>query len=121
VSCASYSTLDSLHRRRAVVSSDEVVIHDSLEGATQPVCSRLLFAPGLEPRLEAGEGGASVALIELASGARLQIDLPTALKWRIVRAPYFPEFGREIERACLLGEAPAFVRGRIRFSLRGES
>ena len=96
---------------------EEVVIEDAIEGVSQPVCSRLPLAPGLEARLERGDDGVVVAHIELHSGLHLRIELPKGLSWRVEGAPYFPEFGREVTRSCLVGDANSFVRGRFRFSL----
>ena len=119
--CASYFCPDSLHRRRVAISSAELVIEDTLEGASQPACSRLPLAPGLEPRLVRAADGSTVAEIDLADGRMLRIELATTLEWRAEKAPYFPEFGRSVERICLVGEGPAFVRGVSRLSLRSAS
>jgi len=118
-SCASWSTRDSVHRRVFEAREGAVEITDSLEGVARPVRLMLPLAVGLEPTLVCSEGGESGdhATIRLSGGPILRIDLPEGLRWRVERAPYFPEFGRRLERACLVGEGEGFRSGRWRFEL----
>jgi len=110
-SCAGWATGDTRHRRVWMLG-DALEVRDSLEGRARPVRLGLPLAPGLEPRL--GDGAAR---LRLASGRWLRIDLPAGVKFRVERAPYFPEFGRVVERAMLVGEAASFASGRWSFSL----
>ncbi|MCZ6782413.1 MAG: alginate lyase family protein, partial [Proteobacteria bacterium] len=114
--CAGWSTPETLHRRTWVVSAGRVEIRDRLSGQARPVRLTLPLAPGLEPDL----GADGRAELSLAGGVRLRIALPEGLAWRVERAPYFPEFGRQVERACLVAEAPAgaFREGFWRFERR---
>lgn len=85
--------------RRFVLRGGVLQITDCVEGDAHIVTTRLPLAPGLAPRLEG-----LVARIPLGTGVRLSVDLPPVLSWRVEPQPYFPEFGREIERPCLVGE-----------------
>jgi hypothetical protein len=114
--CAGWSTPDTVHRRSFQVTGEAVELVDRLEGRARPVQLRLLLAPGLEPRLDAA---GRVVQLRLASGRGLRMALPGtgALRWRVERAPYFPEFGRQLERAALVGEGESFREGSWRLEL----
>ncbi len=104
--CAGWATPEVLHRRRFTLAPDgALAIHDSFDAPAPRARAFLPLAPGLEPTL-AGH----VATIPLRSGGRLRIALPESLAWRIARAPYYPEFGHELERAVLLGEGTHVAR-----------
>jgi uncharacterized heparinase superfamily protein len=118
-SCSGWSTPDSVHRRHVRVDSEGVEIRDCLEGPVRPVRSHLPLAPGLEPILTSDAQGRQSAGLELDAGVRLRIELPGELDWRIERSAYFPRFGSEEQRACLVGEASAFRSARLRFKLVG--
>jgi uncharacterized heparinase superfamily protein len=117
--CAGWATLDTTHRRGFSVSEGAVVVRDQLEGRPRPVRFALPLAPGLQPNLELGGDGASRVTVPLDGGARLRIALPGAgeLQWRLERTPYFPEFGCQQERPCLVGEAESFGQGEWQFEL----
>ena len=106
----SWATPRTKHHRRVEVAGDALVVHDRLEGRPASVRASLPLAPGFAPRLEG-----PVARIVLAGGRTLRIDLPTGLAWRLERAPYYPRFGVEVERAVLVGEAGEFESGTWRF------
>jgi uncharacterized heparinase superfamily protein len=108
--CTGWATPRTKHHRRVEVAGDALVVHDRLEGRPASVRASLPLAPGFEPRLEG-----PVARIVLAGGRTLRIDLPTGLAWRLERAPYYPRFGVEVERAVLVGEAGEFESGTWRF------
>jgi uncharacterized heparinase superfamily protein len=100
--CAGWATPEVLHRRRFEVSDTPraaLAIRDSFELPAPRARAFLPLAPGLEPAL-----AGAAATIPLRAGGALHISLPPALAWRVERAPYFPEFGREVERAVLVGE-----------------
>jgi hypothetical protein len=89
-------------------------IEDALEGAVGSAVLTLPLAPGIEPRLSDRDGGIE-AEMTLGAGGRLRVALPLGPDWRIERTPYYPEFGREVERACLVGRTAAFATGTWRF------
>jgi hypothetical protein len=75
-----------------------------------PAKTRALFLPrriAIEPRAGA---------ISLRAG-RAAIALPETLTWRIARAPYYPELGREEERDVLVGEGGSVARAEWRFTI----
>ena len=108
--CAGWATPEVLHRRRFTLEAGALAIHDGFDAPAPLARAYLPLAPGLEPAL-AGH----VATVTLRRGGALRIALPEALAWRIERAPYFPEFGREQERAVLVGEGANVVRADWRF------
>ncbi len=112
-SCVGWSTRDTLHRRVFQLRGGVLEITDTLKGRSRPVRLTLPLAVGLKPRL----AGAGEARLALSSGRELRITLPSEVRWRIERAPYYPEFGRRLERACLVGEAEAFRSGCWRFAI----
>ncbi len=110
--CAGWSTPDSVHRRVIEAGPDALEVRDALEGRARSVRFALPLAPGLEPRLEAGR-----ARVRLPSGAWVRFDLPGELRFRVERAPYFPEFGRTQDRAALVGRAERLGAARLRVSV----
>jgi len=110
--CAGWATPRVLHRRVFEVDEAGVAIHDQLTGPAAPVRLHLPLAPGLVPHLDA-----SGAAIHLPRGPQLRIELPQGVRWRVTRTPYFPEFGRRIERHALLGEADSLAPATWRFTL----
>jgi hypothetical protein len=117
--CAGWATPDTVHRRLFSASDGAVSIHDRIEGRPRPVSFALPLAPGLQPKLERAGDGTSRLTIPLDEAARLRISLPGGeeIHWRIERTPYFPEFGCQQERPCLVGEAEGFRHGVWRFEL----
>jgi len=115
--CASWSTPDTTHRRTFRRQGRTIEISDEILGMPRPVRLMLPLAPGLEPRLAHDQDGGAEAHIRLASGARLRLALPIDAEWHISRTAYYPEFGREEPRACLVGEASVFESGTWRFEL----
>lgn len=105
--CSGWATPRTRHRRRIEVRSDGVEILDRIEGRPEPVHLVLPLAPGLEPHLSGGR-----VELALASGGRLELVLPEGPTWRIERSPYFPEFGRRLERPALVGRSDRFAAGR---------
>lgn len=117
--CAGWATLDTVHRRSFSVSDDVLLVRDRIEGRPRPVRFALPLAPGLQPHLELGDDGARRLSIPLGAASHLRIALPEAeeICWRVERAPYFPEFGCQQERSCLVGEAEGFREGVWRFEV----
>jgi len=111
--CAGWATPEVLHRRRFEVEGDgSLAIRDTFDLPAPRARAFLPLAPGLAPTLD----GAS-ATIQLGAGGALQIALPESLVWRLARAPYYPELGREEERAVLVGEGANVARAEWRFDL----
>ena len=108
--CAGWATPEVLHRRRFELTGGALAIRDSFDTPAPRVRAFLPLAPGLEPAL-AGH----VAVVPLRAGAALRIALPETLAWRIGRAPYYPEFGREQTRAVLIGEGTQITHADWRF------
>ncbi|MCH2187423.1 heparinase II/III family protein, partial [Myxococcota bacterium] len=116
-SCRGWSTLDTLHRRRFCVEEHALEIRDALQGNRRPVRLYLHLAPDLEARLSHDRDGGTEAHVRLLDGAWLRIALPVAANWRIGQSPYYPTFGSEKTRACLIGEADRFDQGSFRFEI----
>jgi hypothetical protein len=109
--CAGFATPEVLHRRQIEVTPDAVSIRDTLDAPAPRARLVLPFAPDLEPVLDG-----SRARVALAQGT-LEIDLPESVRFRVERTPYYPEFGRERERAALVGEARDLARAEWRLRL----
>lgn len=126
-SCAGWATLQLVHVRRAEASPLGLTITDHVESSAGGFFSSAggfrssadgvmsnaggvavracwPIAPQVGVVLEAGTGR---AVLELPSGARVRVELPGALEWRVEQAAYFPEFGREQTRCVLIGEGQA--------------
>ena len=109
--CAGWAAPEVLQRRRFALAADgALTILDTFDAPAPRARAFLPLAPGLAPAL-AGH----VATIPLRAGGALRIALPETLAWRIARAPYYPEFGREEERAMLVGEGANVARAEWRF------
>src|SRR4029453_5985084 len=93
------------------VEAAEVRLRDQVSGAPRSVRLMLPLAPGVSAMLERG-----AARLATGAGRALRLELPEGVAWRLERAPYYPEFGRERERTILVGEAPhlAHASWRIR-------
>jgi len=112
-SCVGWSTPDTLHRRVFEVRDGSLEIRDTLEGRQRPVRFALPLAPGLGVTLEG-----SRARLRLRGGLGLELALPDGVSWRVAEAPYFPEFGRSLERPVLVGDADSFRAGTWRFRVQ---
>jgi uncharacterized heparinase superfamily protein len=111
--CAGWSTPEVLHRRRFAREADgALAIRDAFEMPAPRARAFLPLAPGKEPSLRG-----SAASIPLQVGGTLRIALPESLAWRVARAPYYPTFGREEERAVLVGEGRELARAEWRFEV----
>ncbi len=111
--CAGWATPDVLHRRRfEIEESGALAILDAFDPPAPRARAFLPLAPGLEAKLEG-----SAATISGIGGSALRIALPESLTWRIERAPYYAEFGREEERAVLVGAGQNVSRADWRIAL----
>jgi hypothetical protein len=110
--CSGWATPRVLHRRVFEVDEASVAIHDQLANPAAPLRLHLPLAPDLVPRLD----GSRVA-VHLPRGGQLHIELPQGVHWRVARTPYFPEFGRTLERNALLGEADSLRSASWRFTV----
>jgi uncharacterized heparinase superfamily protein len=99
-SCAGWATRDSVHRRVFELNEDELVLCDTIEGRKRAARFTLPLAPGCAVRLDGAD-----ARIALPDGSALRVELPEGVTWRIETLPYFPEFGRVLDRSALVGSA----------------
>jgi uncharacterized heparinase superfamily protein len=113
-SCAGWATPDVVHLRRFEVSEAAVRIVDRVEGSAKAVEASLPLAPDVEPSLDGRR-----ASLRLPSGARIALLLPEGLAWSVEPGPYFPAFGRELERPVLRGRASAWRGGEWTFRAEG--
>jgi uncharacterized heparinase superfamily protein len=111
--CTGWSTPDTRHRRVFELRDGALEIHDALEGRQRPVRFTLPLAPGVDVGL-----GGERARLRLPGGCDLDLELPAGVAWRVAEAPYFPEFGRALERPVLVGEAGGFRAGTWRFRVQ---
>jgi len=131
--CAGWATPDAVHRRVLALGDAVLTVTDTIEGR-RPRRVRLVLplAPGIEPRWAeapeaegpggpgpgAGPSGAAPAdagpadaapgprlILPVPDGPVLALALPAGPRWRVERLDSYPEFGRCIERAALVGEA----------------
>jgi uncharacterized heparinase superfamily protein len=110
--CAGWSTPHTLHRRVVEAKPGGLEVRDVIEGPLLPVRFTFPLAPGLEPRLEG-----RCARLRLRDGTWLRIDFPESLHFAVERGLYFPEFGRAVERAVLVGRAERLDRAVFRFGV----
>ena len=108
--CAGWATPEILHKRTFEVGERELTLLDQFDRAAPTAELRLPLAPGLEPTLDG-----RVARLDLAPGS-LRIELPQEAEWVIERAAAYPEFGRELSRAVLVGRARDLVSARWRMT-----
>jgi uncharacterized heparinase superfamily protein len=118
-SCRGWSRRKTLHRRSYRVDARSATIVDRIEGPCRSVRFVLPFDPAW--RVELREGSSSAIATrgggeDRASG-RVELELPIELAWRLGRAPYYPSFGRELERDVLIGEGAGFDRATLRIGL----
>jgi uncharacterized heparinase superfamily protein len=112
--CRGWSRKATLHRRLFTITSDGVAILDHVDGPSRTIRSCFPIDPLWQ--VERTASGAR-AIREDGSGARrvVDIELPGALDWSLERAPYYPSFGCEVERAVLVGVGPRCVGAVTRF------
>lgn len=103
--CAGWATPEILHRRCFEAEGEALAIRDRLDRPARSARLFLPLAPGLEPVLDGG-----VARVAVPGEGLLEVSLPNTARFRVERAPYFPEFGHRVERAALVGEAQPLAR-----------
>lgn len=109
--CAGWATPDTRHHRVWEVGDEAVVVRDRLDGVARPARFSLPLAPGVEARLDGTR-----ARLRLPGGGWLRVELEGGPALRTERAPYFPEFGRRIERAMLVAEADPWPATTLRIT-----
>ena len=109
--CAGWATPDTRHHRVFEMQGDAIAIRDRLEGRARPARFALPLAPGVEVRVDG-----SRARLRLPGGSWLRAELDGGPALRAERAPYFPEFGRRIERAVLVAEADPWPATTLRIT-----
>jgi uncharacterized heparinase superfamily protein len=110
--CAGWATPEVLHRRRFEVDASGVVISDRFDAPAPCARLQLPLAPGLEPVVEG-----CVARVPIGRGQAVSVDLPAEARWRVERGPFFPQFGRQLDRAVLVGEAECLGQATWRLGL----
>jgi hypothetical protein len=112
-SCRGWSRPQVEARRVIEIEAGEVRVVDRVSELARSVRLRLPLAPELEVALVGG-----AAQLALRGGPALRLELPAGVAWRLERMPYYPEFGRALERDCLVGEAPRLEPVTWRLRLR---
>jgi hypothetical protein len=108
--CRGWSRPRTEHRRRWQVGADGLcAIARSAASGSSAASSAARSDPRSLPAAghAAGSGGARGEM-------RIEVSLPPELEWRVERAPFYPSFGRELERAVLVGEGPGFTQATTR-------
>jgi hypothetical protein len=112
--CAGWSTSETLHRRVLELTEGTLRITDQIEGQARPVHFTFPLAPGISATLKGRR-----AWLDLPDGGQVKIDLALGVDWRLECRPYFPEFGKVVERWALVGwtdqlDVPAVTKLRYR-------
>jgi hypothetical protein len=118
--CRGWSRPETIHRRRFRLEPEGLSIFDRVEGPLR--CVRVCFPLDPAWQLELSTAGRRARATRAAgwggsASGQVEIELADALEWRIERAPYYPSFGRELQRAVLIGEGAALdgIDTRIRW------
>lgn len=98
--CAGWATPEVLHRRRLVVDAGSLQIEDRFDLPADRARLLLPLAPAVDARIEG-----ATAELTTRTGRRVRVALPETARWRVERAPCFPELGSGGERNVLVGEA----------------
>lgn len=109
--CSGWATPDTRHHRVWEVDDAAVVVCDRLEGRARPARLALPLAPGITARLDG-----SRARLRLPSGGWLRVELEGGPALRAEQTPYFPEFGRRIDRSVLVAEADPWPATTLRIT-----
>ncbi len=114
-----FSSLLFTRRLRMDETSSRIVlrVQDTITGANEAhrISTRFHFAPAcrLSPQAETWKIS--------APGIEANFHGHSALRWRMARTPFFPEFGRRLQRLSLLGQAqvqfPYAAEHRFEFPL----
>lgn len=133
--CRGWSRPKTRHLRRFEIESGAVVIRDRVDGPFSTLRACYPIAPGWEVSIEGdhahaiwrgakveadaknGKDGKDGKGIGIEQPARLRIDLPSELAWRVERGVYFPSFGVERERLMLVGSLSSETRNETVFEM----
>jgi hypothetical protein len=96
--CAGWSTPETLHRRVVELTEGSLRITDHIEGQARSLHFTFPLAPGISATLKGQR-----AWLDLPDGRQVSIDLARGVSWSLERRPYFPEFGKVVERWVLVG------------------
>ena len=120
--CRGWSLRQTTHRRTYRVAARGVTIIDEIEGPCRYARLCLPVDPAWRIELDAASFRANAA--RAADGSttsldapRIELELSNEFAWHVERGPYFPSFGREIERDLLVGEATGPRRATLRINL----
>jgi hypothetical protein len=103
-----------VHRRVMEVNEGMLTITDQIEGTSRPLRFTFPLAPGIEAELKKHR-----AWLTLPGGGQVTLDLARDVSWSLERRPYFPEFGKVVERWAVVGRTeelatPAVTKVRYR-------
>lgn len=120
--CRGWSLRQTTHRRSYLVAPRGVTIVDEIEGPCRQVRLCLPVDPAWRIELDASSFRAIATRAADGNPAsqeapRIELELSDEFVWHVERGPYFPSFGREIERDLLVGEATGPGRATLRISL----
>jgi uncharacterized heparinase superfamily protein len=120
--CRGWSRRNTTHRRTYRLVARGLTIIDEVEGPHEHVRLCLPVDPAWRIELD-GSSSRAIATRAIDGSApstvaqRIELELPTALEWNVERGPYYPSFGREVERDLIVGRATGFQRSVLRISL----
>jgi hypothetical protein len=120
--CRGWSRRNTTHRRTYRLAARGLTIIDEVEGPHEHVRLCLPVDPAWRIELD-GSSSRAIATRAIDGSApstvaqRIELELPTALEWNVERGPYYPSFGREVERDLIVGQATGFQRSVLRISL----
>ena len=101
------------HVRRFDLAGEVVTIEDTVRAGGHSVESRLPLAPEWTVELVGGD----LARLRHEDGTQAEIAFEGGLAWTVERAPFYPGFHREVDRAVLVGRGVTPIATRITFRL----
>ena len=109
--CSGWAMPGVSHRRRFSVDDRSVTIQDSFEGDEASIRMYFPLAPGVGLTINEKQ-----ALFALPLGGRVLLEASGLVALHEERTPYFPSFGIEQQRTCLVGDSRA--PGRVTWTFR---